>query len=299
MRIYIRTPLVNKSKMIPHTVEHCAGNVCWNVSDFFDFSRWLDWEISIDYTCFIPDKWVKYEDVLEKIFQPIEKKKVNYEHKVLKEELSEPSYAQKLSEKILKKFVDPEISTNHYKSISWEEAKEYHEKYYKLENVIVVDEEKDYKVIFKWFSPEKKKCRNLEKRKEKFRYKGNKYILYFFKSYNAEEYRKMFFCYELIDSYLYFMNRLNKQQYYPLINYFFQNTYAYYILVEDTDYSRLDQDFFEQWKKYFLNMLKNWFYKEDFFLNEYFYGIPKNRKEVIQICKNFSRAEFKEFLELK
>jgi hypothetical protein len=92
---------------------------------------------------------VKYEDVLEKIFQPIEKKKVNYEHKVLKEELSEPSYAQKLSEKILKKFVDPEISTNHYKSISWEEAKEYHEKYYKLENVIVVDEEKDYKVIFK------------------------------------------------------------------------------------------------------------------------------------------------------
>ena len=82
MRIYIRTPLVNKSKMIPHTVEHCAGNVCWNVSDFFDFSRWLDWEISIDYTCFIPDKWVKYEDVLEKIFQPIEKKKVLNPHEL-------------------------------------------------------------------------------------------------------------------------------------------------------------------------------------------------------------------------
>ncbi|MBR7036483.1 hypothetical protein IKI14_01035 [bacterium] len=49
----------------------------------------------------------------------------------------------------MKKFINPEISTNQYKSVSWEDVKKYHKKYYKPENVVVVDEEKDYKVIFK------------------------------------------------------------------------------------------------------------------------------------------------------
>jgi hypothetical protein len=41
-----------------------------------------------------------------------------------------------------------------------------------------------------------------------------------------------------------------------------------------------------------------YYYEEKFFLNEYFYGIPKTRKEVIQTIKNYSRKEFKEFLEI-
>jgi hypothetical protein len=49
----------------------------------------------------------------------------------------------------LKSFLDPEYDINHYRPITREEVKKYHEKYYKLENVIVVDEEKDYKIIFK------------------------------------------------------------------------------------------------------------------------------------------------------
>jgi CRISPR/Cas system-associated protein Csx1 len=48
----------------------------------------------------------------------------------------------------LRKFVDPDYNINHYKSITWKEVKDYHEKYYKRENVVVVDEEKNYKVVF-------------------------------------------------------------------------------------------------------------------------------------------------------
>jgi hypothetical protein len=60
----------------------------------------------------------------------------------------------------------------------------------------------------------------------------------------------------------------------------------------------LDKEFFEWGKKYLLNVFKYWYYKEKIFLNEYIYWIPKTRKEVIQMCKNFTREEFKEFLEI-
>ena len=68
--------------------------------------------------------------------------------------------------------------------------------------------------------------------------------------------------------------------------------------MEDADYSKLDKEFFEWGKKYLLNVFKYWYYKEKFFLNEYIYWISKTRKEVIQMCKNFTREEFKEFLEI-
>lgn len=297
MRIYIRTPLVNKSKIIPHTVEHCAGFFNGKIDDFFDFSQGLDWEISSDFTCFEFDKWVKYEDMMEHLFQPIERKTVTYEHKVLEEELWDPWYAQKVYEKVLKRFLDPEYNINHYKSITWKEVKDYHEKYYNRKNAIVVDE-KDYKIIFKWFKPKEKEYKKSEQRKEKLKFKDNKYIVYILNNYNGENYRKMFFWYRLLDYYLYLINRLTNQKYYYQNNYSFQQGETFMVLVEDTDYSKLDKKFFEWWKKYFLNVLKYWYYKEKFFLNKYFYWIPKTRKEVIQICKKFTREEFKEFLEL-
>ena len=154
MRIYIKTPLVNKSKMIPHAVEHCAGSFNKKIDDFFDFSQGLDGEIFTDYTCFEFDRWVKYEDMMEHLFQPIKENTVTYENMVLKDELWDPEYAQRIYEKVLKSFLDPEYDINHYKSITLEDVKDYHEKYYKRENAIVVDNEKDYKIIFKWFEPE-------------------------------------------------------------------------------------------------------------------------------------------------
>jgi len=88
---------------------------------------------------------------------------------------------------------------------------------------------------------------------------------------------------------------LYKHWYYNQENYFFQYADSCIVMLEDLDYSGLTQEFFEQWKKYFLNILKYWYYKEKFFLNEYIYEIPKTRKEVIQIIKNYSWEDFKKF----
>ena len=298
MRIYIRTPLVNKSQMVPHTVEHCAGYFNRKIDDFFDFSQGLSWDVSPGLTCFEFDKWVKYEDILEHLFQPIEKDTVTYEHKVLEQELWNPKYIQKIYEKVLKKYLDPDFSMNQYEEVPREDVKNYHEKYYKRENVIVADNEKDYKIIFKWFNPKEKEYKEAELRKEKLKSTYDVYIVYILNNYNAENYRKLFFCFRIFDYYLHFLNRFKYQKYFYQNNYLFQLEESFIAVVEDTDYSKLDKNFFEWWKKYLINALKYWYYKERFFLNEYFYWIPKTRKEVIQICKNFTREEFKEFLEI-
>ena len=96
--------------MIPHTVEHCAGNVLWDMSDFFDFKRGVSWEILSDTTCFEFDRWIKYEDMMRYLFQPIKEDTVTYEHKVLREELWDPEFVQKIYEKALRKFVDPDYN---------------------------------------------------------------------------------------------------------------------------------------------------------------------------------------------
>jgi hypothetical protein len=73
--------------MIPHAVEHCAGFFNKKIDDFFDFSQGLDGEIYTDYTHFEFDRWVKYEDMMKYLFQPIKENVVIYENMILKEEL--------------------------------------------------------------------------------------------------------------------------------------------------------------------------------------------------------------------
>lgn len=295
MRIYIRTPFVNDSNIIPHTVEHCVGNVSWKKTDFFDYYRGLYWEVKSEYTCLELDRWIKYDYFLQKMLQPIEKDTVIYERKVLKEELSDPTYIQKIYEKVIQKFVNPKLTTNRYKAVSLDDLKDYHKKYYKPENLIVVDEEKDYKIIFEWFIPKEKKNKKLEKKEGKFKFEGNEYLVCVFSHYNGTQYWTSFFSYRLLNCYCYYINRLHKQWYYNQENYFFQYADSCIIMLENLDYSGFTQEFFEQWKKYFINILKHWYYQEKFFLNEYFYDAPKTRKEAIQVVKDYSREEFREF----
>ena len=152
--------------------------------------------------------------------------------------------------------------------------------------------------IFKWFNPKEKEYKESELRKEKSKSNYDEYIVYILNNYNAENYRKLFFCFRIFNYYLYFLNRFKYQKYFYQNNYLFQIEESFIALIEDIDYSKLDKKFFEWWKKYLINALKYWYYKERFFLNEYFYWIPKTRKEVIQICKKFTREEFKKLLEL-
>jgi hypothetical protein len=54
-----------------------------------------------------------------------------------------------------------------------------------------------------------------------------------------------------------------------------------------TDFTSLHQQFFAYGKKYLLQMIIHGYFKERFFLNQYFYGIPASREIVIEKYKKF------------
>lgn len=54
----------------------------------------------------------------------------------------------------------------------------------------------------------------------------------------------------------------------------------------------MDLQFFEQGRSYIIKMLEEEYFKENFFLNEYFYGIPMARAQVIEYYKNYSFEAF-------
>lgn len=298
MRIYLRTPLVNKSKMVPHLAEHCTWHSVLNLEDYFDFSYWMDGVINTDYTYFEFDKWIKYNDAIKKLTKEITKESFLYEKKIIKQELEDISYDQRIFEYVVKKYLDSDFFMNKYQTASRKDVKDYHEKYYVPENMIAVDDE--FNILKQWFKT-KNWCKDYDKKivKNKLNFESDKYLVYLWKKADWTWYWEMYFFFWMLCFFWAYSQRWQKWEYYYLEPYFYEYEDNCFVLIWDYDYSQFDEEFFEWWKKYVINMFESWYFKEKFFLNEYFYGIPKTRKEVIQMCKNFTREEFKEFLELK
>jgi len=298
MRIYIRTPLVNKSKMIPHLVEHCIWHSVLNLDDFFEFLYWLDGVINTDYSYFEFDKRINYEDAIEKLTKQITKESFLYEKDIIKQELEDVSYDQRIYEYVVRKYLDSDFCMNKYEKVSWEDVEEYHNKYYQSENMIIVDDE--FKILKQWFKIDKNNDNTAQKiSKYSLNFEDDKYLVFIWKKTDWTWYWEMYFFFRIMCFYWAYSQRWQKGEYYYLEPYFYEYEDNCIVLIWDYNYSKLDEKFFEWWKKYVINMLKAWYFKEKFFLNEYFYWIPKTREEVIQSYKNFTREEFKEFLELK
>ena len=298
MRIYLRTPLVNKSKMIPHLTEHCTWHSVLSLEDYFDFSYWMDGVINTDYTYFEFDKWIKYNDATKKLTKEITKESFLYETKIIKQELEDISYNLKIYEYVVRKYLDSDFFMNKYQNVLRKDVKDYHEKYYIQENMIVVDDE--FNVLKQWFKLKYwDKDKNNKVVKKKLKFEGDKYLVYLWKKTDWTWYWEMYFFFRMLCFFWAYSQRWQKWEYYYLEPYFYEYEDNCFVLIWDYDYSQFDEEFFEWWKKYVINMFESWYFKEKFFLNEYFYWIPKTREEVIQICKKFTREEFKEFLELK
>jgi len=297
MRIYIRTPLVNKSKMIPHLVEHCIWHSVLNLDDFFEFSYWMDGVINTDYSYFEFDKRINYEDAIEKLTKQITKESFLYEKDIIKQELKDLSYNQRIYEYVVRKYLDSDFFMNKYEKVFWNDVKDYHEKYYVSGNMIVMDD--DFKVIKQWFKMEK--SNNVDQKISKYllNFEDDKYLTFIWKKTDWTWYWEMYFFFRILCFYWAYSQRWGKGEYYYLEPYFYEYEDNCIVLIWDYDYSQLDEKFFEGWKKYIIDMFEAWYFKEKFFLNEYFYWISKTRKEVIQRYKNFTREEFKKFLELK
>jgi len=297
MRIYIRTPLVNKSKMIPHLVEHCIWHSVLNLDDFFEFLYWLDGVINTDYSYFEFDKRINYDDAIEKLTKQITKESFLYEKDIIKQELEDVRYDQRIYEYVVRKYLDPDFFMNKYEKVSWNDVKDYHEKYYVSENMIAVDDE--FKILKQWFKIEKSNSAVQKISKCLLNFEDDKYLTFIWKKTDWTWYWEMYFFFRILCFYWAYSQRWQKGEYYYLEPYFYEYEDNCIVLIWDYDYSQLNEKFFEGWKKYIINMFEAWYFKEKFFLNEYFYWIPKTRKEVIQIIKDYSREKFKEFLELK
>ena len=284
--------------MIPHLVEHCIGHSVLDMDDFFEFSYWLDGVINTDYTYFEYDKWINYEDAVEKITKEITKESFLYEKDIIKQELEDVSYDQRIYECVVRKYFDSDFSMNKFAKASWEDVENYHEKYYQSENMIIVDDE--FKILKQWFNIEKTDDNDVQKiSKYSLNFEDDKYSVFIWKKTDWTWYWEMHFFFRIMCFYWAYSQRWQKGGYYYLEPYFYEYEDNCIVLIWDYDYSQLDEKFFEWWKKYIINMFESWYFKEKFFLNEYFYWIPKTREEVIQSYKNFTRSQFKKFLELK
>ena len=284
--------------MVPHLVEHCIGHSMLDLEDFFEFSYWLDGVINTDYTYFEFDKWVNYKDAVEKLTKKITKEFFSYEKDIIKQELEDASYDQRIYEYVVRKYLNSDFSMNKYEKVSWEDIENYHKKYYQSENMIIVDNE--FNILKQWFKIEKDGGNAAQKiSKYSLNFEDDKYLAFIWKKTDWTWYWGMYFFFRIMCFYWAYSQRWQNREYYYLEPYFYEYEDNCIVLIWDYDYSQLNEKFFEWWKKYIINMFESWYFKEKFFLNEYFYWIPKTREEVIQSYKNFTRNQFKEFLELK
>ena len=294
MRIYLRTPLINNSKMVPHLVEHCTWHPAKNLDKYFELSYWLDAVTCIDYTYFEFDKRVYYENAIKKLTNKITKESFSYEKEIIQQELEDLSYDQRIYEYVVKKYLNSDFSMNQYDEVSREDVKNYHEKYYNPENMIVINDTNNYKVIQAWFKAGKNNKNLINKMSKKsFNFENDKYLLYIWKFTDWTWYWEMYFFFRMICFFSAYIQRWQKWEYYYIEPCFYEYEDNCIVIIWDYDYSTLDEKFFEWWKKYIIDMVeKGEYFKEKFFLNEYIYWIPKTREDVINLYKSYSRETF-------
>ena len=143
MRLYIKTPRPNDNKYIPHLLEHCILQT-ENITDFINIQIPIYASTATWYTEFEFDK--KYLSLLlEKLNKPISKKDFELHEKIIKKELKWVSFWQKVYIDTLRKVSWNKnlISNSVHNWINFEDILKYQKKYYRFENMILVDDENE------------------------------------------------------------------------------------------------------------------------------------------------------------
>lgn len=168
--IYIKTPPINNSIYIPHLVEH---SLWWKIKtskDYFDFP---DEQMSTDtyYTILTlySDSKKDLKKFLELVKKPLEKEKILYEKKRIKEENNEISFSQVLCEKIWKKFYWKSYNYNWTQKVNIQDIIDYHEQFYINWEFFICEENKNFEDFnLENFSLKLKEKFNLSLRWEKW-----------------------------------------------------------------------------------------------------------------------------------
>lgn len=296
MQLYLKTPLVDNSKYVPHLTEHCSWHAALEISDFFEFSYGLDGISTPEYTKFEYDQRIDYKQAIAKITTPIKKSDFIYETKILQKELADTSYDQRIYESVIKQFIESKISLNLTKNSTREEVEQYHKSRYTPNNIIAIDN--NFNILYKGFSPNKKSdTQKIEKNISHFCFEDDEYQILLYKNYNTETYWELYFIFRICCFFCVYLMRWHKWEYFYLEPYF-QRFWEYcWALIPNIDYKVMSSDFFENWKKYIITMFSQWYFKENFFLNEYFYWISMKRKDVISQYQKYNQNMFYSILD--
>jgi predicted Zn-dependent peptidase len=100
--IFVKTPLYKNSNFVPHLVEHCMLPKVTNPKEYFEISNFFgnNYTYYSDFTL-KTDKEDVLNNFLNKILtETIDEKRINYERKVIKSEISKLSFRKQVINKI-------------------------------------------------------------------------------------------------------------------------------------------------------------------------------------------------------
>ena len=299
MHIYFKAPLINNDSYYAHLAEHIISEIIWNI-DYFNYRYDLKAVTYPGYSVFDLPPWISKDEIFT-ILEGLENKKIenifSLEQEVIKKELEDPEYNYRIYESVVNSSTNNKYLLNtNYKDISFDDFKNYYDKYISKENFIITDD--DYNTLWKWFKESLNEEKKLEIKKEDFSFEDDKYINLTFSNIASNYIWKLFCMFEILDANNAHIQRIKNREYFYLTPYFYLFVPEKKIVftVPDIDYS-IDESFFNKWKEFVINAVKSWYYKENLkVIYPYFFWIERDEKDIISGIESFSFHEFNQLI---
>jgi predicted Zn-dependent peptidase len=149
MQLYVKTPLYDNNKYLPHLLEHCVL-FSSDRAEFFTYFGDIEAWTSYGCTCFEFYAPLSLPYLLQKIYQSISKETLLIQKKHLAYELKNAEYSQKLWEKLMQAVEqNSDIYANNIpKGITLDILNAYHRQWYQEQHMIFVGEDEQIDLQF-------------------------------------------------------------------------------------------------------------------------------------------------------
>lgn len=294
MKIYIKTPLYKNSKYISHLLEHTTGD--WKyVENYFDFISESEVYTMDSYIVWHFPYCKDIEFIKENFLKIPLKNQINYEKKVLKDELYKTSLKLEIEHKIWKILFWKDFNIIKNQKISYEDILVYHKKYFRKDNIIITDD--DFNILetndfLKDFE------RSLDFDRKKFFLKVKDYPCYIFvkKIENYLDYYLFLFLEFFYENLFSYQIRFQEWFYYydhKAYSYRIYDANIFCITCEILDFS---EGFFEKSKEKFLEIVENWYWKKGKIICKMIYAEDINLDEIKRFFIDFKSDDLKNLI---
>ena len=299
MHLYFKAPLINNDSYYAHLSEHIVSEILWNI-DYFNYRFDLKVATYPWYCVFDLPSRISKDEILT-ILEWLKDKKIDtifsLEQEVIKKELEDPEYNFRIYESVINSSTNNKYLLNmNYKDISFDDFKNYYDKYISKENFIITDD--DYTILWEGFKEPLNEEKKLGVKKEVFSFEDDNYINLIYSNITSNYIWKILCIFEILDAHNAYLQRINDREYFYLTPYFYLFVPEKKIIftIPDIDYT-IDESFFNKWKEFVINAVKSWYYKENLkVIFPYFFWIEREEKSIISDIKSFIFNEFKQLI---